>query len=80
MHSEGKVKTSFQLELKLQVKPLSQVDFPNVLRIINGLIFPKQIPNVPLARMPKHFVMNWQKVTSNPVILINVTGYKIRLL
>ena len=67
--------------MKPQVKRLSQENSPNALPIKKNIFYSKQIPNVSLAGRLKHFVfiMNWQKITSEPTILGYVTGYKIPL-
>ena len=72
-HTKEEVRANVQLELKLQVKLSRQEDFPNFLPLMKDLFGSKQIPNVPLAGSLKHFVMNWQKINSDQIILGHVT-------
>ena len=61
-------------------KLLRVQDFPNVHPLIKRLFLKKEISNVPQARILKFFVKNWQKVTTDPVFMSYVAGYKIPLL
>ena len=48
--------------------------------MIKNIFSRKEIPNVPLAGNLKHFLSNWQIISTNSVILGYVGGYKIPLL
>ena len=61
-------------------KLLRVQDFPNVHPLIKKLFLKKEISNVPQARILTFFVKNWQKVTTDPVFMSYVAGYKIPLL
>ena len=58
--------------LKPELNLLREEDFPNVLPIIKNSFCSKQIPNVSkcvIRGSRKHLVINWQKITSDPIIL-----------
>ena len=54
-------------------------DFPHVRPLIKNIFLKKEIPNVPPLGRLKFFVKNWQKVTTDPVILSYVEDYLIPL-
>lgn len=59
------------------VKPLNQEDFSNLHQAIKNIFSRKENPNVSLPGRWKHFLSNWQRITTNPVILGYVGSYKI---
>ena len=62
-----------------QPKFLRVQGFPNAHPLIKTFFLKKEIPNIPTARRFNIFVKTWQKVTTDPVILSYVEGYKIPL-
>ena len=54
-------------------------DFSNVHPLIKTFFLKKETPNIPPAGTLKFFINNWQKVTTDQVILSYLEGYKIPL-
>uniref|UniRef100_A0A7M5V2U2 Reverse transcriptase domain-containing protein n=1 Tax=Clytia hemisphaerica TaxID=252671 RepID=A0A7M5V2U2_9CNID len=61
----------------LEILPMGK--FPIVLPAIKGL-FPKEIPQTPLAGRTKFFLENWKKLTNDQILLEMVSGYRIPFL
>ena len=57
------------LAILFPVRPLNQEDFPNVHSVIENLVSGKEIANLLLAERLKHFISNWQRIITEPVIL-----------
>ena len=55
-------------------------DFPKVHPVIKHIFPRKRIPNVLLAGRLRHFLSNWQGITTDPIILGYVGDYKIAVL
>ena len=80
-----KTKVYFNVEVRAnplvlaQPKFLRNRDFPNVHSLIKKLVFAERDSQYTYSGETRFFVENWQKVTTDPVILSYVEGYKISL-